>query len=52
MCRNGSHAALAFYVVAHIHFGPVAAAFCIAVMIYYLAWKYIVNFFNGVAGIE
>ncbi|HKS82750.1 MAG TPA: hypothetical protein VJR23_14700 [Candidatus Acidoferrales bacterium] len=41
-----------YFVVVHIHFGAVAAAFCIAVVIYYLAWKYFVNFFNGVVGIE
>jgi hypothetical protein len=25
--------------------------FCVALVAYYLAWKYLVNFFNGVAGI-
>lgn len=35
----------------HVNYGLLAAAFCMAVGGYYLVWKYLVNFFNGVVGI-
>lgn len=35
-----------------VPYGMLAAGFCVAMAIYYLVWKYIVNFFNGVVGIE
>lgn len=35
----------------NIPYGNLAIGFCIGVAIYYLAWKYVVNFFNGVVGI-
>jgi len=34
-----------------VQYGFLAAGFCVALAIYYLVWKYIVNFFNGVVGI-
>jgi hypothetical protein len=39
------------YFGAPIHYGGLAAGFCVALAIYYLVWKYIVNFFNGVVGV-
>ena len=35
-----------------VNYGLLAAGFCVAVIFYYLGWKYLVNFFNGVVGIE
>jgi hypothetical protein len=37
--------------VIHVNYGLLAVVFCLAVGIYYLVWKYLVNFFNGVVGI-
>lgn len=34
-----------------VNYGLLAAGFCVAMAIYYLVWKYVVNFFNGVVGI-
>jgi hypothetical protein len=34
-----------------VGYGVVAAAFCAAVVVYYLAWKYVVNFFNETVGV-
>lgn len=37
--------------VPHFVFGYLPVAFCIAVIAYYLVWKYLVNFVNGVMSI-
>jgi hypothetical protein len=42
---------IVYFGVAHVSYGFLAAAFCMAVGGYYLVWKYLVNFFNGVVGI-
>ena len=41
-----------YFGVIHASYGLLALNFCIAVVIYYLGWKYLVNFFNRVVGIE
>jgi hypothetical protein len=35
-----------------VNYAVLAAGFCVVSIIYYLGWKYLVGFFNGVAGIE
>jgi len=42
---------IVYFVAIHVNYGLLAAAFCIAVGGYYLVWKHLVNFFNGVVGI-
>ena len=42
---------LVYFDVVHVSYGLLAGAFCLTVGIYYLGWKYFVNFFNGVVGI-
>lgn len=42
---------IVYFDAIHVNYGLLAAAFCIAVGGYYLVWKYLVNFFNGVVGI-
>jgi hypothetical protein len=34
-----------------VGYGVVAAGFCVAIIIYYLVWKHLVNFFNETLGI-
>jgi|HubBroStandDraft_6_1064221.scaffolds.fasta_scaffold675669_1 hypothetical protein len=34
-----------------VNYGLVTAGFCVGVTIYYLVWKYVVNFFNETLGI-
>ena len=34
-----------------VNYGLLAAGFCLVIVVYYLGWKYLVNFFNGVVGI-
>lgn len=43
---------LEYFVVIHATYGLVALNFGIVLVIYYLGWKYLVNFFNRVVGIE
>lgn len=40
-----------YFGMVHVNYGVVAAGVCFALVIYYLVWKYFVNFFNGVVGI-
>jgi len=35
----------------HLPYGAIGAGVCVVAAIYYLVWKYFVNFFNGVVGI-
>ncbi len=35
----------------HVNYGIVGLGICVAVTLYYLVWKYFVNFFNEVLGI-
>ena len=41
-----------YFGVIHASYGLLALNFCIGVVIYYLGWKYLVNFLNRVVGIE
>jgi hypothetical protein len=43
---------LEYFDAVHVNYGVLAAGFCVVTVIYYLAWKYLVGFFNGVVGIE
>ncbi len=43
---------LEYFNVVHLNYGVLVAGFCVVTIIYYLAWKYLVGFFNGVVGIE
>lgn len=40
-----------YFGILNIHFGHIAIAFTVAVIIYYLVWKYLIGFFNAVVGI-
>jgi hypothetical protein len=42
---------LVYFGVVNIHFAHVAIVFPAVVIIYYLVWKYLIGFFNRVAGI-
>jgi len=43
---------LEYFGMIHASYGLLALNLCIVIVIYYLGWKYLVNFFNGVVGIE
>ena len=43
---------LEYFGVIHATYGLLALNFGIVLVIYYLGWKYLVNFFNRVVGIE
>jgi hypothetical protein len=43
---------LVYFDAIRVSYGLLSAGFCVVVAIYYLGWKYVVNFFNGVVGIE
>ena len=40
-----------YFGVVNVHFGHIAIIFAVAVIIYYLVWKYLIGFFNEVVGI-
>jgi hypothetical protein len=40
-----------YFAVVEIHYGYVALAFTAVLIVYYLIWKYLIGFFNRVAGI-
>jgi hypothetical protein len=42
---------IVYFDVVRVNYGLLVVGICVAVGIYYLAWKYLVNFFNGVVGI-
>ncbi len=42
---------LVYFDTVPVNYWWLAGGFCLALGIYYLAWKYVVNFFNGVVGI-
>src|ERR1700733_5904983 len=42
---------LEYFGVIHASYGLLALNLCIVIVIYYLGWKYLVNFFNRVVGI-
>jgi len=46
----GAHG-LVWFQVLTIPYAFMATAFCTGVVVYYLVWKYLVNFFNAVIGI-
>jgi hypothetical protein len=43
---------LEYFNSVQVNYAVLAAGFCVVSIIYYLGWKYLVGFFNGVAGIE
>ena len=40
-----------YFAVVQIHYKSVAIVFPVALIVYYLLWKYLIGFFNRVAGI-
>jgi hypothetical protein len=48
---NSGHGGLVYFEEVHVTYGFIACALCAGIAIYYLAWKYLVNFFNGVVGV-
>ena len=40
-----------YFGAVHLNYGLLAMGICVVAAIYYLVWKYFVNFFNGVVGI-
>ena len=40
-----------YFGILNIHVAHIAIAFVVAVIIYYLVWKYLIGFFNAVVGI-
>jgi hypothetical protein len=42
---------LLYFGALYVNYWLLAVGFCVVVGIYYLAWKYLVNFLNGVVGI-
>jgi hypothetical protein len=43
---------LEYFNSVQVSYPVLAAGFCVVTVIYYLGWKYLVGFFNGVVGIE
>lgn len=43
---------LEYFDIVRVSYAVLAAGFCVVTAIYYLGWKYLVGFFNGVVGIE
>lgn len=43
---------LEYFNAVQISYAVLAAGICVVSVIYYLGWKYLVGFFNGVVGIE
>lgn len=46
-----THHGLLYFGMAEIHYASIAMAFLAALIIYYLVWKYLIGFFNRIAGI-
>ena len=42
---------LEYFGAVRVNYGLLAAGFGVVIVIYYLGWKYLVNFFNRVVGI-
>jgi hypothetical protein len=42
---------LIYFGALYVDYGHIAIGFFLVVGIYYLVWKYVVNFFNGVVGV-
>lgn len=40
-----------YFGAVHLPYGAIGVGVCVVAAIYYLAWKYFVNFFNAVVGI-
>jgi hypothetical protein len=49
---RGTPNGLEYFEAVHVGYGILGAAFCVVIVIYYLVWKYLVNFFDRVVGIE
>lgn len=43
--------AATYFVVIHVDYSSLAIGICVAMAIYYLVWKYFVNFFNELLGV-
>lgn len=48
---HATHHGLIYFGVAEIHYTFLAMVFPVALIVYYLVWKYVIGFFNHVAGI-
>jgi hypothetical protein len=42
---------LEYFDTVRVGYGLLVTGFCVVIVIYYLGWKHLVNFFNGVVGI-
>jgi hypothetical protein len=49
---RGTANGLEYFEAVHINYGILGTAFCVVLVVYYLVWKYLVNFFNQVVGID
>jgi hypothetical protein len=48
---SATSSGLEYFNAFRVNYGLLAAGFCVVIVVYYLGWKYLVNFFNGVVGI-
>lgn len=46
-----THSGFMYFGVVEIHYTFIAVVFPVALIVYYLVWKYLIGFFNQVAGI-
>jgi hypothetical protein len=46
-----THEGLVWFDTVRLSYGEFAVGFCVALVVYYLVWKYVVNFFNETLGI-
>lgn len=46
-----SEGGLTYFGMIHVNYGLAALALCAALTVYYLVWKYFVNFFNELLGV-
>lgn len=46
-----SEGGLTYFGTVHVNYGVAALALCAALTVYYLVWKYFVNFFNELLGV-
>ena len=49
---HAMHDGVIYFAVAEIHYVTLAMAFLTALVVYYLVWKYLIGFFNRIAGIQ
>ena len=48
---HATHDGLAYFGVAQVHYASLAMVFPAVLIVYYLVWKYLIGFFNRIAGI-